>query len=510
MQQHGRTPSASSWVAPHSILTNNGGSVSSGSPINSPHASPLHSPYASPSESPREPLHNQFARQMSLQPPNNSSTSLSTGQQQQSQQQQQQSSSSTSSGSSTKQGSSGNTFVHKLYNMVVDKQYQHLIAWTYTGTSFIVCNITEFSRDVLPKHFKHNNFSSFVRQLNMYGFHKVNKSPRGHRALAENQIWEFSHPKFLRGRADMLDEIKRKALESDVVRRDNGDISSHLAVMQVAQSDMMQQLAHLQENFTEIVRELADTRRRQSAQQQLIKQMLDYLTHQQGAPLQVPNEFNFDAYSNASNNNIKPDPEQQPPPIYITSPDTSHHHHQQQQLQNLYLGAGQEHSPSPSPPPQSHTPPQQMHHQQLQQSQSHPQLQQQHHDHYQQQQQHQQMIPSRPAIPLTVQTQNLQQPTTRGLQISPTIDSSQSSPQQQQLSPHQMAIQTPLPPSPSPSAFLSDDEAASLYSPHSPHTPSIMSHSNSSGHLAADSFGLQTSTAGLNVQQLGYNNNMQS
>ena len=225
---------------------------------------------------------------------------------------------------------------------------------------------------------------------------------------------------------------------------------------------------------------------------------------------------------NNNNINIKPDPEQQPPPIYITSPETSHqhqhqhhHHHnqqqqQQQQMQNLYLGAGQEHSPSPSPPP--HTPPQ-VHNQQLQQlqqQQQQSQLQQQ-----QQQQQHDQIIPSRPSVPLTVQTQNLQQPTTiitttaqidnRGLQIN--IDGSQSSPQQ--LSPHQMAIQTPLPPSPSPSAFLSDDEAASLYSPHSPHTPSIMSHSNSSGHLAADNFGLQTSSAALNVQQLGYNN-MQS
>ena len=29
------------------------------------------------------------------------------------------------------------------------------------------------------------------------------------------QTWEFSHHKFLRGRADLLEEIKRKALEPD-------------------------------------------------------------------------------------------------------------------------------------------------------------------------------------------------------------------------------------------------------------------------------------------------------
>ena len=58
-------------------------------------------------------------------------------------------------------------FYELYYSMVVDKQYQHLIAWNFTGTSFVVCNIAELSRDVLPKHFKHNNFSSFVRQLNM-------------------------------------------------------------------------------------------------------------------------------------------------------------------------------------------------------------------------------------------------------------------------------------------------------------------------------------------------------
>ncbi|RKO89854.1 HSF-type DNA-binding-domain-containing protein, partial [Blyttiomyces helicus] len=72
--------------------------------------------------------------------------------------------------------------------MVADPQHQHLISWNYNGMSFIVCNVTEFAATVLPKHFKHSNFSSFVRQLNMYGFHKVNKSARGNRAT---QVWEF-------------------------------------------------------------------------------------------------------------------------------------------------------------------------------------------------------------------------------------------------------------------------------------------------------------------------------
>ncbi len=43
------------------------------------------------------------------------------------------------------------------------------IVWNGTGTSFSVCNIERFARDILPLYFKHNNYASFVRQLNMYG-----------------------------------------------------------------------------------------------------------------------------------------------------------------------------------------------------------------------------------------------------------------------------------------------------------------------------------------------------
>ncbi|KNZ78815.1 Heat shock factor protein [Termitomyces sp. J132] len=99
--------------------------------------------------------------------------------------------------------------------MISDAKSAHYIAWTELGTSFVVSNVGEFSRSILGSHFKHNNFSSFVRQLNMYGFHKINRTPRAQRTSTDAQTWEFSHHKFLRGRPDLLDEIKRKALEPD-------------------------------------------------------------------------------------------------------------------------------------------------------------------------------------------------------------------------------------------------------------------------------------------------------
>ena len=60
-----------------------------------------------------------------------------------------------------------NKFVFKLYKMIGDDDCQHLISWAPSGTSVIVSNVEEFSAEVLGKHFKHNNFSSFIRQLNM-------------------------------------------------------------------------------------------------------------------------------------------------------------------------------------------------------------------------------------------------------------------------------------------------------------------------------------------------------
>ncbi|GAA0174269.1 winged helix/forkhead transcription factor [Lithospermum erythrorhizon] len=76
---------------------------------------------------------------------------------------------------------------------------QRTISWNEDGTGFVVWSPAEFSELTLPKYFKHNNFSSFIRQLNTYGFKKI-----------ASKRWEFQHEKFRRGCRHLLKEISRK------------------------------------------------------------------------------------------------------------------------------------------------------------------------------------------------------------------------------------------------------------------------------------------------------------
>lgn len=50
--------------------------------------------------------------------------------------------------------------------MLEDPSIHHLISWSENGELFSVSNPTAFSKIVLPQYFKHNNWQSFVRQLN--------------------------------------------------------------------------------------------------------------------------------------------------------------------------------------------------------------------------------------------------------------------------------------------------------------------------------------------------------
>ena len=65
------------------------------------------------------------------------------------------------------------TFLSKLYDILNNTTYKEIIYWNKEGKGIIIAKINEFSTMILPKYFRSSTYSSFVRQLNLYGYHKI-------------------------------------------------------------------------------------------------------------------------------------------------------------------------------------------------------------------------------------------------------------------------------------------------------------------------------------------------
>ncbi|KAH6847866.1 hypothetical protein B0I37DRAFT_153004 [Chaetomium sp. MPI-CAGE-AT-0009] len=98
-------------------------------------------------------------------------------------------------------------FVQKLSSFLDESRNTDLIRWSDKGDSFVVLDEDEFAKTLIPELFKHNNYASFVRQLNMYGFHKrVGLSDNSMKASERKNKSpsEYYNPYFRRGHPNLL------------------------------------------------------------------------------------------------------------------------------------------------------------------------------------------------------------------------------------------------------------------------------------------------------------------
>lgn len=136
-----------------------------------------------------------------------------------------------------------NKFLLKVYSIINDSKNSQVISWTDSGESFTIKNTSLFTQNLLPKYFKHKNFASFIRQLNMYDFSKC-----------KNSELTYSHPLFRKGLRQELGKIRRKMTEKKRELNENpfDELKNKFKGIKSKQGVLMAQIEDLLENCREV------------------------------------------------------------------------------------------------------------------------------------------------------------------------------------------------------------------------------------------------------------------
>lgn len=170
-------------------------------------------------------------------------------------------------------------FLSKCYDMVDDESTDEVISWSQTNSSFVIWDATQLTVQLLPKYFKHSNFSSFMRQLHTYGFKKI-----------DSDRWEFANNGFVRGQKHLLMNIIRRknvqALDHHTSSQqttgtcEDGENNSLLKEVEILKTDknlLMQGLVKLRQHHEMTESKVLRLRDRLQRMEKNQQQMLSFL-----------------------------------------------------------------------------------------------------------------------------------------------------------------------------------------------------------------------------------------
>ncbi|OQS00028.1 HSF-type DNA-binding [Thraustotheca clavata] len=141
-------------------------------------------------------------------------------------------------------------FLQKTFRMFQEAP-PDVATWNQDGTTIRIHVPHQFATSVLPRYFKHNNFLSFVRQLNFYGFRKC-KSTAG-ASKEDSEWWEFHHDKFSREEPHLMQEIRRKSTPEPDHPKEIQALKQQIAGLQTQYDSLTQCISNLTGQIEQLV-----------------------------------------------------------------------------------------------------------------------------------------------------------------------------------------------------------------------------------------------------------------
>ena len=200
------------------------------------------------------------------------------------------------------------SFLLKLYDIVNDITYKDIISWNIEGTGIIIKNINALCELVLPKYYHHQTYSSFIRQLNLYGFHKIQGIIKDGEGF-ENCNFKKNNTK---------DEIKqfiiqnkRKKILDNYIYANNKESINIKELLYLNEDDLIKSLSDKIENNSKIIDQLKKEMIDLKKMNKILKEKIQYFHNNiNGHTILIQKILNFQRENNINNekkksNNLK-------------------------------------------------------------------------------------------------------------------------------------------------------------------------------------------------------------
>ncbi|CAD8084949.1 unnamed protein product [Paramecium sonneborni] len=137
-----------------------------------------------------------------------------------------------------------NRFI-EIFKQILDRtEYIDIIKWDEQGIKIQIIDKSLLQENVLPRFFKHSNYSSFLRQLNIYGFISCRD---------QNGILTYQHPYFTQ--SNMIQKLIQKKKQIIVDKQQIGTFIIEQEELKSTMTSLKQEQLNIQQQLVKSIQQ---------------------------------------------------------------------------------------------------------------------------------------------------------------------------------------------------------------------------------------------------------------